>query len=57
MSTSVFKFETSNRLIQIMKFPETNEFQTIVKEINENGMLIESMEMNGIHSTRIYKRI
>ena len=38
---SVFKFENPRKLVQKVKFTETNETQVIVKEINEEGFLVE----------------
>lgn len=39
-----------------MKFPETQETQVIVRELNVNGQLVESLEMNGVLATRIFKK-
>ena len=55
-SVSIFKFESDNKLIQSMKFPETQETQVIVRELNVNGQLVESLEMNGVLATRIFKK-
>ena len=38
---SVFKFETPNKLVQNMKFVETEESQIITREINSDGKLLE----------------
>ena len=55
-SVSVFKIENSKRLVQLMKFTETDEIQTIVKVLEENGKLVEYLEMNGINASRTFKR-
>ena len=36
----MFKFESSKKLVQLMKFTETEETQKIVKEIDESGNLV-----------------
>lgn len=54
---STFKFENNKKLIQTMKFTETDETQIITKEVNDQGFLVESMEMNGIRAMRVFKRI
>ncbi len=43
---SVFKFETPNKLVQNMKFVETEESQVIKREINSDGKLLEVSVMN-----------
>ena len=38
---SIFKFETPNRLVQTVDFLETGEKQVIIREVNQDGDLIE----------------
>ncbi|CAF0704889.1 unnamed protein product [Brachionus calyciflorus] len=53
---SVFHFENPNKLIQKMHFIDTEESQVIIREITTDGNLLETMEMNGVQATRLFKR-
>lgn len=54
---SKFKFESPNKLIQNVHFTDTEEDQLIVREVNDDGFLVETLHMNGIVANRVFKRV
>jgi hypothetical protein len=57
MTKSKFKFENANKLVQTMTFIDTDEKQIIIRTIDDDDNLIESLEMNGIQAKRVFKRV
>jgi hypothetical protein len=43
-------------LVQNVNFIDTEEKETVIREIREDGSLVETFEMNGVIATRIFKR-
>ena len=53
---SKFKIESPSKLVQNVNFIDTEEKEIIIREVKEDGSLVETFEMNGVVATRIFKR-